>query len=72
MTPEEQAHDAAVGYYGNYQEYNKLLRTWFVAFGIGGPVLFYSRPDLLQQFDDAQRACIIWAFLVGSPVKQCG
>jgi len=33
------ALDEASGHFGNYAEYNKLLRTWFVAFGIGGPTL---------------------------------
>jgi hypothetical protein len=30
----------AVGTFQAYAEYNKTLRTWFVAFGIGGPALF--------------------------------
>jgi hypothetical protein len=25
--------------YSSYMEYNKVLRSWFVAFGIGGPAL---------------------------------
>jgi hypothetical protein len=28
------------GSYSTYLEYNKVLRTWFVAFGVGGPALF--------------------------------
>ena len=31
----------------SYQEYNKALRTWFVAFGIGGPVLLLTRDSML-------------------------
>ena len=64
----ERAYDAAIGYYGNYQEYNKLLRTWFVAFGIGGPALLYSKPELLQELSDTDRSRIVWAFLLGSAI----
>jgi hypothetical protein len=34
-TPEE-------GYYKSYAEFSKTLRTWFVAYGIGGPVVLLS------------------------------
>ena len=27
-------------FYATYLEYNRVLRTWFVGFGVGGPVLF--------------------------------
>lgn len=33
----------------SYQEYNKSLRTWFVAFGIGGPVFLLSQDAVLQK-----------------------
>ena len=65
----ERPYDAAVGYYGNYQEYNKLLRTWFVAFGIGGPALLYSKPELLQDLSETDRSRIVWAFLLGSAIQ---
>lgn len=65
----ERAYDAAIGYYGNYQEYNKLLRTWFVAFGIGGPALLYSKPELLQELSETNRSRIVWAFLLGSAIQ---
>jgi hypothetical protein len=29
-------------YYGPYAEYSKTLRAWFVAYGIGGPVVLLS------------------------------
>lgn len=32
-----------------YSEYNKTLRAWFVAFGIGGPALFLTNADLAKQ-----------------------
>lgn len=30
------------GFYKSYSEYSKTLRTWFVAYGIGGPVVLLS------------------------------
>jgi len=29
-------------YFDAYQEYSKVLRTWFVVYGIGGPVLLFT------------------------------
>ena len=31
-----------------YLEYNKILRTWFVAFGVGVPALFLVHPEIAQ------------------------
>jgi len=61
--------DEASGHFGNYAEYNKLLRTWFVAFGIGGPTLLYTRPELLEKLSDLHRSWVIWAFLAGSGIQ---
>ena len=36
-----------------YLEYNKVLRTWFVAFGIGGPALLLLNPDLAARLSRA-------------------
>jgi hypothetical protein len=38
------AYERAAGHFSNYAEYNKLLRSWFVAFGIGGIALFLVSP----------------------------
>ena len=37
------------GSYAQYAEYNKVLRTWFVAFGIGGPALFLVNEGVARQ-----------------------
>ncbi len=34
------------GYYKVYEEYSKTLRTWFVAYGIGAPVLVLNNDEL--------------------------
>lgn len=61
--PEETAAD---GYYKVYEEYSKTLRTWLVAYGIGGPVLFLTnagpRADLARS---GMSRCIALAFLGG-------
>lgn len=33
------------GHFANYAEYSKTLRSWLVAYGIGGPVLFLTNKD---------------------------
>lgn len=33
-------------YFKAYGEYSKVLRTWFVAYGIGGPVLLLTNETL--------------------------
>lgn len=37
------------GFYGAYDHYSKVLRTWLVAYGIGGPVLILSSEPLLER-----------------------
>lgn len=33
------------GHYKVYEEHMKTLRAWFVAYGVGGPVLFITQKD---------------------------
>ncbi|GEP54171.1 hypothetical protein [Reyranella soli] len=65
----EEDRSEASGHYANYQEYNKLLRTWFVAFGVGVPALLYSRPDLIERLGSLQQTIIVVALLLGSLVQ---
>ena len=52
--------------YGSYQEYSKTLRTWFVAYGVGAPVIFISNEALTTKFLGAASArCLIAAFFAG-------
>lgn len=34
-----------VGHFQNYAEYSKTFRSWMVAYGVGGPVLFFIGKD---------------------------
>jgi hypothetical protein len=39
--------DKEQGFYAAYEEHTKTLRTWLVAYGIGGPVLFITHDTLM-------------------------
>jgi hypothetical protein len=50
-----------------YMEYNKVLRTWFVAFGVGGPALFLVNEKIADRL--AKAGClreVAVLFLVGA------
>ena len=38
----------AAEYFKPYEEYSKVLRTWFVAFGIGAPVLLLTNERIAE------------------------
>lgn len=49
-----------------YTDYNRILRTWFVAFGAGAPgVLLFSDDsrELISAVENSER--IIWALAIG-------
>ena len=53
-------------FFAVYSEYAKTLRTWFVAFGVGGPVLFLTQDKMAQRIQDSGNAqLIIILFSVG-------
>lgn len=35
-------------HYAVYTEYSKILRTWFVGYGVGGPTLILSQKDVWE------------------------
>ena len=54
------------GFYAAYAEYSKILRTWFVAYGVGGPVLFVTQDRIASVIAKSGEArCIVVLFLVG-------
>lgn len=56
----------AEGFFKVYEEYSKTLRTWLVAFGIGGPVLFLTNEAIARRL--AQSGYSTWIaglFLTG-------
>lgn len=49
-----------------YIDYAKILRTWLVAFGIGGPVLFFTTEKISDQIKSSgQTKLIVILFLIG-------
>jgi hypothetical protein len=52
--------------FANYTEYNKTLRTWFVTFGVGGPILFATQQDLATHLRmSGTLGTVVALFLVG-------
>jgi len=47
-----------------YVEFARLLRTWLVAFGIGGPILFLNLKDAYAKLDASPyKSFVVTAFL---------
>jgi hypothetical protein len=56
-----------------YLEYNKILRAWFVAFGIGGPALFLiNRPIGERLAENGQLRAVAAMFLIGAGSQVLG
>jgi hypothetical protein len=54
------------GHYNTYEEYAKNLRTWFVAYGIGGPVLLLTQKSISERIaQSGQARYIVYGFLLG-------
>ncbi|MFO0945003.1 MAG: hypothetical protein U1D30_03515 [Planctomycetota bacterium] len=59
--------NAADSYYKVYEEYSKTIRSWFVGYGIGGPVLIFTNEKLQASIANSGYAkCIAVCFLVGA------
>jgi hypothetical protein len=59
------AKDDAKGHFDNYSEYSKTLRSWLVAYGIGGPVLFLASKDAPAKIEQSPHLELIIALFVG-------
>ena len=54
------------GFFEPYSHYARTLRTWFVAYGIGGPAVIITHPDALSVVSKAGYAGMIgWLFMTG-------
>lgn len=53
-------------YFDSYAEYNRILRSWFVAFGVGGLALFLlESPVRAALLASGQTRVVVILFLVG-------
>lgn len=66
MAHPDLAKDGKDTFLSLYNEYAKILRTWLVAYGIGGPVLFFTNEKLSQKIGGSgQTKLIVYLFLIG-------
>ena len=64
--PQKRDSDKASDLFDDYDEFAKVLRTWFVAYGIGGPVLLLTNETVrLKLAASGHARCIASAFLIG-------
>ena len=58
--------ESGVKYFEVYGEYSRTLRAWFVAYGVGAPVLFLTQERISTQVADSGFATLIVnLFLLG-------
>ena len=57
-------------FYEVYSEYAQMLRTWFVAYGVGGPLLFLTQPQIAEKIAASGRARPIVYLFLGGVVAQ--
>jgi hypothetical protein len=64
--PRQHGSETEGDLFDDYNEFAKVLRTWFVAYGIGGPVLLLTNEAVRSKIAASGFArCIAAAFLIG-------
>src|SRR2546430_1820740 len=59
-----------IGFYEAYAGFARNVRTWFIAYGIGAPVLFVSNPEVWKKISAAgDGQAIAYLFLAGVVVQ---
>jgi len=58
------------GYYSVYAEHARTLRTWLVAYGVGGPVLFLTQDTISQKITASGGARGIVCLFLGGVAAQ--
>jgi len=66
---EEEEEDGAETFQA-YFEYNRTLRTWFVAFGIGGPALFLINDKIGTRLAEAHLLRLVVILFLGGAAAQ--
>ena len=70
---ENDESDEGAASFATYLEYNRVLRTWFVAFGVGGPALFLVNSALAQRLvAERKLVLVVTLFLIGAGAQVIG
>jgi hypothetical protein len=68
--PSIEDQKVAASSFSAYSEYNKTLRTWLVAFGIGGPALFMTNDGIAKRLvATGELRMVVVLFLIGAGVQ---
>lgn len=70
--PVESGVKEETGFFGAYAEFAKTLRTWYVAYGIGAPVLVLSQERVAAALTASGEARTIALAFLGGAVLQIG
>jgi hypothetical protein len=72
-TSSDEKPDDGSDSFSTYFEYNRVLRTWFVAFGVGGPALFLVNETIAQRLAaEGQLRLVVILFLIGAGAQVLG
>jgi hypothetical protein len=52
--PNQPDSETASNLFGDYDRYAKVLRAWFVAYGVGGPVLLLTNEAVRDKIADSR------------------
>ena len=70
MARKEKGNRAAPAYFDSYAEYNRILRSWFVAFGAGGLALFLIEDSLRNALiASGEATAVALLFLTGAAAQ---
>jgi len=70
MAREKKGNRAAHAYFESYAEYNRILRSWFVAFGIGGLAMFLVEEKLRDALTGSGQARVVIALFLSGVALQ--
>lgn len=65
-----QRRDEEGAHFANYSEYSKTLRSWLVAYGIGGPVLFLTSKEAPAKISQSPDLLLIITLFVSGVALQ--
>jgi hypothetical protein len=68
--PAEDAPESSQSLYEAYADYSRTLRTWLVAYGVGGPVLLLSNEHVTKAIATSGAAGLITKLFLGGVAAQ--